>query len=214
MSPRRRMPAEQRKKEIREVAKGIFLSKGFRETTMQDVVTKTGMSKGGVYRHYGSTAEMLVDLMKDGNLERYGRIDDFLSQRGEGSQQEIAIEIILQKMLDCSEYKSLYAMLLMESRKNPMLRELSEKLIEDSKNEIRSFLHLRHLEELECLLQDEWVAFINAMIVATEVLEVRETFLNHAEMFRGWIRQSIEQAAEAKGKGKDFSTTSGEESEG
>ena len=47
-----------RKKEIREAAKKCFLNKGFRLTTMEDVIKEIGMSRGGVYHHYGNTNEM------------------------------------------------------------------------------------------------------------------------------------------------------------
>ncbi|MDU1044507.1 TetR/AcrR family transcriptional regulator, partial [Peptoniphilus rhinitidis] len=43
-----------RKKEIREAAKKCFLNKGFQLTTMEDVITEVGMSRGGVYHHYAS----------------------------------------------------------------------------------------------------------------------------------------------------------------
>ena len=62
-----RLPADVRKKEIREGAKEIFLKKGFNNTTMEDVIDRVGMSKGGVYRHYKNTSDMLYDLMIDSN---------------------------------------------------------------------------------------------------------------------------------------------------
>ena len=58
---------QMRKREIREAAKKCFLNKGFQNTTMEDVITEIGMSRGGVYHHYASTTEMLKDLMLDGN---------------------------------------------------------------------------------------------------------------------------------------------------
>ena len=61
---------ESRKREIREAAKVCFLNKGFQNTTMEDVITQIGMSRGGVYHHYSSTTEMLKDLMLDGNEYR------------------------------------------------------------------------------------------------------------------------------------------------
>ena len=41
-----------KKKKIREAAKKCFLTKGFQSTTMEDVITEIGMSRGGVYHHY------------------------------------------------------------------------------------------------------------------------------------------------------------------
>ena len=67
-----------RKKEIREAAKECFLNKGFQLTTMEDVITEVGMSRGGVYHHYASTNEMLKDLMFDGNDYRNNLINEYL----------------------------------------------------------------------------------------------------------------------------------------
>ena len=61
-----RLPAEERKWKIRYAAKDVFLRKGFHNTTMEDVIAESGMSKGGVYKYYKSTTDMLYDLMEDG----------------------------------------------------------------------------------------------------------------------------------------------------
>lgn len=186
-----RLPAIERKKEIREAAKRIFLKKGFRDTTMEDVIAEAGMSKGGVYRHYKSTADMLYDLMLDGNSDRYDRMDDFLLCHQELGPQELAIEISVMKMLDRSEYKSLYAMFLMEVKKNPRMKELKLEIVERSKKEYLEFIHERHLDQLSFFMKDEWLALVDSIIVATEVLEVREVFLDHRDIFTNLICQYL-----------------------
>lgn len=186
-----RLPAKERKREIREAAKRIFLKKGFRDTTMEDVIAEAGMSKGGVYRHYKSTADMLYDLMFDGNSDRYDRTDDFLSLHPDLGMEEMAIEITVMKMIDQTEYKSLYAMFLMESKKNPRLRELRIEIIERSKKEFLEFIHERRLDRLSFMMKDEWLALVDSIIVATEVLEVREVFLQHKDLFRNLICQYL-----------------------
>ena len=95
-----RLPADVRKKEIREGAKEIFLKKGFNNTTMEDVIDRVGMSKGGVYRHYKNTSDMLYDLMIDGNDYRFDLSMEFISEHRELSEEELAIEVSIMKMLD------------------------------------------------------------------------------------------------------------------
>ena len=41
-----------RKKEILDAARKVFLSKGFADTVMEDIITETSLSRGGVYYHY------------------------------------------------------------------------------------------------------------------------------------------------------------------
>ena len=52
MKEEKQKVGQMRKREIREAAKKCFLNKGFQNTTMEDVITEIGMSRGGVYHHY------------------------------------------------------------------------------------------------------------------------------------------------------------------
>ncbi|CEM62889.1 TetR/AcrR family transcriptional regulator [Treponema phagedenis] len=194
MCAKKRLPAEVRKKEIRDAAKQVFLQKGFSNTSMEDVIAEVGMSKGGVYRHYKSTAEMLHDLMTDGNHNRYNLIDDFLAKEKNISEPDVAIEVSLMKLLDKNDYKSLYAMFLMEAEKNPDLKKLKNKIFNEGKKEFLRVVTQRDLKELECFISDEWVAFTNAIIVATEILDVRKVFCNHKDFFKDIIRQYMEKS--------------------
>lgn len=191
MCPRQRLPAEQRKKEIRTAAKEVFLEKGFSNTTMEDVINKVGMSKGGVYRHYSSTSDMLYDLMEDGNHIRYHMIDEFLNNNKNISIDELSVETVVMKMLDEVDYKSLYAMFLIETKKNSRLKELKDRIMEDGKKNFLEFLDKRNLTDLSCLVNEEFMEFINAIIVSAEILDVREIFLKHKDFFRDIVRQYI-----------------------
>ena len=57
MNDKKLKVGEKRKLEILEAAKKCFLEKGFQNTTMEDVIEKVSLSKGGVYYHYSSTYE-------------------------------------------------------------------------------------------------------------------------------------------------------------
>ena len=63
-----RKTAEERKDEIRRGAVQAFLKKGYRNTTMEDIVASTTLSKGGVYRYFKSTKEIMLSLMHEGNI--------------------------------------------------------------------------------------------------------------------------------------------------
>ena len=191
MCPRQRLPAAERKKEIRTAAKEVFLEKGFSNTTMEDVINKVGMSKGGVYRHYSSTSDMLYDLMEDGNHIRYHMIDEFLNNNKNISIDELSVETVVMKMLDEVDYKSLYAMFLIETKKNSRLKELKYRIMEDGKKNFLEFLDKRNLTDLSCLVNEEFMEFINAIIVSAEIVDVRERFLKHKDFFRDIVRQYI-----------------------
>ena len=52
------------KDQIIQVALSLFSNKGYNETTMADLVTATGLSKGAVYHHFKSKEEILQLLME------------------------------------------------------------------------------------------------------------------------------------------------------
>ena len=198
MTVRQRLSADERKKQIRETAKDIFLKKGFNNTTMEDVIREVGMSKGGVYRHYKSTSDMLYDLMDDGNHDRYSITKDYMDKNKELSSEEIVIESTVMKLLDEAEYKSLYAILLVEAEKNEKLKELRDSIIATGREKTLEFTREMNLMKLECLMSEEWIAFTNSIILATETIGVREVFLKNKDLFRNIIRQYIQENGEKK----------------
>ncbi|WP_274364018.1 TetR family transcriptional regulator [Paenibacillus thermotolerans] len=55
---------ENRRREILEAAKNVFVQKGFEPATMKDVVDASGMSRGFVYSYFDNTEAMLLSLME------------------------------------------------------------------------------------------------------------------------------------------------------
>lgn len=51
------------KKLIVRAAYQIFAEKGFKEVTMKDICEKTGLSRGGLYRHYSGTSEIFAEIL-------------------------------------------------------------------------------------------------------------------------------------------------------
>lgn len=48
---------------ILQTARGLFAAKGFSAVTMQEICQGTGLSRGGLYRHYGSTEEIFAAII-------------------------------------------------------------------------------------------------------------------------------------------------------
>lgn len=55
---------EDTKKLIRERAAYLFAQKGFKNVTMKDICTATGLSRGGLYRHYDSTRQIFLEIIE------------------------------------------------------------------------------------------------------------------------------------------------------
>lgn len=57
------LKGEKTKQEIREKAYRLFARKGFKEVTMKDICELTGLSRGGLYRHYESTEQIFLEIV-------------------------------------------------------------------------------------------------------------------------------------------------------
>lgn len=55
---------ERTKSEIISIAKNEFCKKGFSAVTMSDLCEATGLSRGGLYRHFSSTDEVFIALLE------------------------------------------------------------------------------------------------------------------------------------------------------
>ncbi|MCL0052705.1 TetR/AcrR family transcriptional regulator, partial [Peptococcaceae bacterium] len=60
---------EERIEEILKAAVCVFLEKGYRNATMEDIIAKTSLSKGGFYYYFKNTKEIFLAIM-----ERCGKI--------------------------------------------------------------------------------------------------------------------------------------------
>ncbi|MCM1212481.1 MAG: TetR/AcrR family transcriptional regulator [Blautia sp.] len=57
------LKGEKTKQDIREKAYQLFAKKGFKEVTMKDICERTGLSRGGLYRHYESTGQIFLEIV-------------------------------------------------------------------------------------------------------------------------------------------------------
>ena len=172
-----------RKKEIREAAKKCFLNKGFQLTTMEDVITEVGMSRGGVYHHYASTNEMLKDLMLDGNDYRNNLINEYLkNNRGKDKYQQMG-DILVDKSLADTELMRLYILLLQAKKYNQDLEKLYQELKLNTTNELS--LIAKQLGIKADIFGDGFlVNYINGLILSSEVLCARNSFSQHKKYIK------------------------------
>lgn len=51
------------KEDIRDKAYWLFSQKGYKDVTMKDICEETGLSRGGLYRHYDSTEQIFLEII-------------------------------------------------------------------------------------------------------------------------------------------------------
>lgn len=94
---------EATKAAIRKAALGLFVQRGFKDVTMKDVCEATGLSRGGLYMHYGSTGQIFADII---NEMMSGLKDEVAVKLEQGMSATVILDALLARyqseMLDRS----------------------------------------------------------------------------------------------------------------
>ena len=64
---------EKRKKQILDAAMKVFVSNGFENSRMDDIVSRSGLSKGAIYHHYSSKKELFLELIDVWEVQTFPR---------------------------------------------------------------------------------------------------------------------------------------------
>lgn len=174
----KRMLYEKRKEEIKKVAARVFVKLGFSNTTMEDLVKETGLSKGGFYYYYKNTTDIIYDLMIDGINYRNDIIKESLNIEKEVSIEFLAREMT-KKVIDNTTLTGVYVEFLLAKKRNEKLNEVYKKL---EYKTIESFKNINiNLENYNVSVKKfELLAFfINSMILSSNILNARETLLKN-----------------------------------
>ena len=93
--PRIVKPAEDRRNEILDGAQALFFERGYESTTVNDVIARIGISKGGFYHHFAAKEDLLEgitarlaqdavlrvrDILDDPSLGALARLNAFLAR--------------------------------------------------------------------------------------------------------------------------------------
>lgn len=173
-----RMSYEKRKEEIKKVASKVFVEKGFSNTTMEDLVRETGLSKGGFYYYYKNTTDIIYDLMVEGINYRNEIIKKSLDIEKEISIEFLAREMT-KKVIDDTALAGVYVEFLLAKKRNEKLNEVYKKL---EYKTIEAFKNINiNLENYNVSVKKfELLSFfINSMILSSNILNARETLFNN-----------------------------------
>lgn len=94
---------DETKASIRKAALKLFVQKGFKDVTMKDICEATGLSRGGLYMHYGSTQQIFADIVSE---LMSGLENEFTSKMESGLSATLILDEFLERyqseMLDKS----------------------------------------------------------------------------------------------------------------
>ena len=69
-----RLPAHERKDQILDVALKVFATKGFHESSMNDIAELAGITKPVVYQHFESKRALFLALIDDAGTQMINEI--------------------------------------------------------------------------------------------------------------------------------------------
>lgn len=64
-----RLPADQRRRQLLEVARDVFAQHGFHATSMDVIAERAGVTKPVLYQHFPSKRELYVELLHDTGVQ-------------------------------------------------------------------------------------------------------------------------------------------------
>ncbi|MGP1576747.1 MAG: TetR/AcrR family transcriptional regulator [Treponema sp.] len=188
-----RKTKDERMQEIQRCAKEVFLAKGFRCTTMEDIVKHTSLSKGGVYQYYKSTKSILFDIMQNGNYFRYERTKSLIEQLAQtASPAEIITQVCMAKLFDEVPEKRLYLMFLSEILYDKEYEDLFFKLEHQALQLFIKSLNLPPQEEetfFSFISTKSYFIFkiLNGILVMHELFSDKQPFIKNKEVIHNMI---------------------------
>ncbi|NIK70946.1 TetR/AcrR family transcriptional regulator [Paenibacillus sp. BK033] len=66
---KKQQQTEQTKKKIADAARNLFVQKGYKATSIEDIVKATGCSAGNIYYHFKNKEGLFLHLIEDWNTE-------------------------------------------------------------------------------------------------------------------------------------------------
>lgn len=91
------LKGDKTKQDIREKAYQLFAEKGFKEVTMKDICERTGLSRGGLYRHYESTEQIFLEIV---NVFSDRQKNEVLTKIGQHIPAAAILEELLSRYAD------------------------------------------------------------------------------------------------------------------
>ena len=189
----KRLSFDERKQQIKRVAARIFVEKGFDNTTMEDLVKETGLSKGGLYHYYKNTTGILYDIMLDGIVYRNNVIAQSIADGRQWSIEFLAEELA-KKAVDANELMPVYVELLLAKKRNSRLEEVYRQL----EHTTFELFETQHINTTSFNLTSNQVAFmsffVNAIILSANVLKAHELVQDNQDLIKDIILRILEQS--------------------
>jgi AcrR family transcriptional regulator len=82
-----RLPAARRRRQLLDIALGLFAERGYHPTSMNEIAEAAGVTKPVLYQHFASKRELYLELLEDVGGQLRDEIEKATSEAGGPRQQ-------------------------------------------------------------------------------------------------------------------------------
>lgn len=175
-----RLPPEKRKEEICLAAIELFNEKGFSKTTMENIVERVSLSKGGVYRLYPSTTAILKDLMINGMHLRNAFYEQCVCERIKENKKldiDFLVSMVADSLLMYPQISSVYVEFLLEKRRNAQLQSLFDEITKTTVEETEALIKKYGADDILLCNQDMLARLsqlMNSAVLSMHILDLKD----------------------------------------
>jgi AcrR family transcriptional regulator len=165
-----KLPAETRRQQLLESARKLFVKKGFRATTTEEIARNAGLTKGALYFHFKSKEDILFDLVKTFAAKNKAHLEEEL---GNVTNLSDVLKLLLEihRKCDCRDHwetVDIWIQAIRLPKVKRYLNRLLEELVDDVVSQLkktyrRSEKELRQLAVLIIALHDG-LSFVDMII--------------------------------------------------
>ncbi len=192
MNKRTRLSRKDRKKQICDAARNLFVEKGFENTTMKDIMEKTGISIGGLYYYYENIYDVLKDVIMSVENRKNEMFFGLKDRNPSVDIGDIIIHACIEMLFDSSEYSALYVHLLLGMKDNAGLEQLYMNRKKKAKQEYLSLLESINAVEYYVLSNDDFIDFFNYIKIGNYYLAGEHTLDSRKIMYTQFIKSYID----------------------
>ncbi len=127
--------AQQKRGQILDAARGLFLVHGYAHTSTEAVRREAGVSKETLYRYYRTKEELFADVLLRMTLEHLPKplqLDETLAHGADRTQLRRVLRLVVQEIIKVMmqpDYLALLRVVIAESGRFPLLGELFKKTV-------------------------------------------------------------------------------------
>ena len=135
--------AEKTRQDLLDAALTIFSQKGYEATRLEDIAQAAGVTRGAIYHHFGSKADLFIALVEDASQLGNTTIEQALAKGGSFIDITTRILVSTLSLLESNRrFREVMALSLFMTGASPELENLQKKRYQEAQTlveEIRGF---------------------------------------------------------------------------